>query len=183
MDLYAYAQIDDLASIAKENGIDIPRLRGYRLMGKEEPLSKTLIDDTLAKAELRVCEDGCETIPPFSVNPSVYEISDRTERLEKKYLIYDDKDNVIGFRWDRLHGRNRKRLKFAIKKAKKKYLDNIAVWNKHAGDPSILYIHARIGGKNWLWYGGDKISRQPWFIEKVDDPWDCTYCDIYARIK
>ena len=36
---------------------------------------------------------------------------------------------------------------------------------------------------NWLAYDGDKISKQPWFIEKVDDPYDDTYCDIYARIK
>lgn len=30
MDLEAYINIEDLEQIAKENGIDIPRLRGYR---------------------------------------------------------------------------------------------------------------------------------------------------------
>lgn len=37
MDLGAYVNIEDLDAIAKANGIDIPRLRGYRLM-KEENL-------------------------------------------------------------------------------------------------------------------------------------------------
>lgn len=32
MDLFAYTQIEDLEEIAKENGIECPRLRGYRLM-------------------------------------------------------------------------------------------------------------------------------------------------------
>jgi len=31
MDLGAYVQIEDLDKIAKENGIVVPRLRGYRL--------------------------------------------------------------------------------------------------------------------------------------------------------
>ena len=35
MDLGAYAQIDDLSEIARRNGIEVPRLRGYRLMKDE----------------------------------------------------------------------------------------------------------------------------------------------------
>lgn len=44
MDLEAYINIEDLEQIAKENGIDIPRLRGYRLMKEEEPISQKKID-------------------------------------------------------------------------------------------------------------------------------------------
>lgn len=32
MDLGAYAQIEELEELAKLNGIQVPRLRGYRLM-------------------------------------------------------------------------------------------------------------------------------------------------------
>lgn len=183
MDLYAYAQIGDLENVAKENGINVPRLRGYRLMGNMEPNTEEDIRELLTNAELKIYEDGCESLPPFSDNPFGYELSKRTKRLKKKYLIYDDKHHVIGFRWDRMHGKNRKNLKFMIKKAKKKYIASAKAWDRYAGDPSVLYIHARIGGMNWSAYGGDKISKQPWFIEKVDDPYDDTYCDIYARIK
>ena len=39
MDLGAYAQIKDIEKIAKENGIVVPRLRGYRLMKNEEQIN------------------------------------------------------------------------------------------------------------------------------------------------
>ena len=55
-------------------------------------------------------------------------------------------------------------------------------WNKYAGKDGFLYIHARIGGGNWPYYFKDVIDK-PWFIEKVDDSFDSTYCDIYARIE
>ena len=41
MDIGAYAQIDDLEQIMKDHNIDIPRLRGLRLMKDERPLTKT----------------------------------------------------------------------------------------------------------------------------------------------
>ena len=43
MDIGAYVQIDDLDKIAKENGIEVPRLRGYRLMKDEKPVDIPLI--------------------------------------------------------------------------------------------------------------------------------------------
>lgn len=36
MDLGAYAQIDNLSAIMDRNGIDVPRLRGLRLMSQEK---------------------------------------------------------------------------------------------------------------------------------------------------
>ena len=39
MDLVAYKNIEDLGAIAQKNGIDVPRLRGYRLMAKQEPIT------------------------------------------------------------------------------------------------------------------------------------------------
>ena len=49
--------------------------------------------------------------------------------------------------------------------------------------PNVLYIHARIGGRNWETYGGKDLEKQPWFLEKVNDHFDGTYCDIYAKIE
>jgi hypothetical protein len=56
------------------------------------------------------------------------------------------------------------------------------LWNKYAGKDDILYIHARIGSENWSYYGKEVVGK-PWFLEKVDDAYDSTYCDIYAKIK
>ena len=65
-----------------------------------------------------------------------------------------------------------------IVRARKQY----EVWNKYAGREDILYIHARIGGGNWKVYYRQVVDK-PWFLEKVDDSFDSTYCDIYARLK
>lgn len=40
MDLGAYAQIEELDQVMKDNGISVPRLRGLRLMVEEKPLTK-----------------------------------------------------------------------------------------------------------------------------------------------
>lgn len=105
MDLYAYAQIEKYSKIAEENGIEVPRLRGYRLMVEED----------------RAFSDDDDSIPAQT-------------------------------------------------------------FNKYVGRNDVLCIHARIGGGNWDDYR-DEVENEPWFIEKVDDDFDPTYCDIYARIK
>ena len=53
MDLGAYAQIDDLGAIAKANKIEVPRLRGYRLMKDEEPIDYRT---TIKHVEMEACE-------------------------------------------------------------------------------------------------------------------------------
>ena len=40
MDIGAYARIDDLSNILASAGVDIPRLRGLRLMATEEKISE-----------------------------------------------------------------------------------------------------------------------------------------------
>jgi hypothetical protein len=40
-----------------------------------------------------------------------------------------------------------------------------------------------MGGNNWKNYSDkDKIVFQPWFLDRVDDWWDGTYCDFYAKL-
>lgn len=58
------------------------------------------------------------------------------------------------------------------------------MWNKYACKEGVLYIHARIGGNNWENYGvKSNIINQPWYLDRVDDWFDNTYFDIYAKIK
>ena len=49
MDLYAYSQIDKLKKYLEENNIDIPRLRGLRLMKEETPVSEEKIKEDAEK--------------------------------------------------------------------------------------------------------------------------------------
>lgn len=189
MDLMAYAQIENLEEIAKGNGIEVPRLRGYRLMSEEKLVSDEELREMLKDAEFRAAEDWCEAEPRFSMDPYCYSFCSSTDRVKEKYLISEVQEwecgphrETVGIRWDKIHGKKRKVLKYGIKRAQKAIKDNISVWNRYAGKPGILYIHARIGGNNWAYFGGDDLEKKTWFIEKVDDWFDSTYCDIYARI-
>lgn len=191
MDLGAYAQIDDLEQIMKDNGIDIPRLRGLRLMKDEEPVSKEELLDIAKSDGLYGCVCLCQSLPPFNWNSNWSEMSDRTDEICEYYLelgTYDDGEinhlDPISVRWDRVHGKKRKAFKYVIKKAKKRVKEQFDMWNKYAGRDDVLYIHARIGSGNWGYYDCDKIVKgQPWYLEHCEDHFDCTYVDIYAKIK
>lgn len=195
MDLYAYAQIEDIEKIADLNGIKVPRLRGYRLMSQEKPITRDEIKEIIADCETDIYERAMTSRPFCRPDSGWYSFSDKTEKLKRRYLIREPNGTytdfygnqhinykTIGVRWDLIHGKNRKELKFAIKKCRKSIEQNIATFNKYVGRDDVLYIHARIGGNNWLYFGGEQLVKQPWFLEKVDDYYDSTYCDIYAKI-
>lgn len=88
------------------------------------------------------------------------------------------KDN--GIKIPRLRGVLLMKDETPFKEAK---LEADMLFNEYCGQDDVLYIHARIGGLNWNDFGGPELEKQPWFLDKVDDPFDSTYCDIYARIK
>ena len=183
MDLGAYVNIENLDHIMAENGISIPRLRGLRLMVNEQPLTKEEIEKQAKFNAIYECETLCAK--RFMPNRLSHEFSDVTRGFMKKYLIPGKEDDdwyYSDVNWKTVHGKKRKMFKYIIKKEKKLVYEQYAKYNSYCGQKDVLYIHARIGGSNWLYYGGDEIEKQPWFIEKIDDSFDCTYCDIYARI-
>lgn len=189
MDLFAYIQINDLGKIAKDNGIIIPRLRGYRLMKDEEPVSQEEINKIKKSCEIEIVEELCSSRPFWNPNAHCHEFSSYTDYLREFYLVKDkDEDGrkiYTDIRWNRIHGKKRKLLKFAIKKKKRAIQKQFDIWNKYVGQ-NVLYIHSRMGGGNWRNLSvADKIklTNAPWFLDRVDDWWDNTYCDFYASIK
>ena len=180
MDLGAYARIETLSHIMTENNIYVPRLRGIRLMSEEERISAEEIEQATIDLALDRCERACQS--NFEYHPTGYTMCDATDKLRRKYIVYDNKGMPTGIRWNKIHGKKRKLFKYIIKSVRKRVLNNYETFNKYCGQTNILYIHARIGGGNWSYYGAE-VKDQPWFIEKVDDPFDSTYCDIYAIIK
>lgn len=183
MDLGAYARISTLSETVAANGISVPRLRGFRLMRDEEVVTP----ETITEMKHRAIVDGAQNLIdayPMWSNGGCLRFYWRTEDKRHRYLLYGDDDGYnhpVSIRWDRIHGKHRKNLKFAIKKKCREIDRQFEAWNKYAGKEDILYIHARIGGYNWPYYKGE-VENQPWFIEKIDDYFDGTYCDIYARI-
>ena len=181
MDLGAYAQINTLDKVMQENNIVVPRLRGLRLMSEEKPISPADIKESIKKIALFECESACEL--NFRHDAHVFCLSAATDRLKRKYLIYEkDSYSPKDVNWSAIHGKKRKLFKYIFKRAEKKNKENLETFNKYCGRDDVLYIHARIGGGNWPYYHAE-VDTQPWFIEKVDDPFDSTYCDIYAKIK
>ena len=178
MDLGAYVQIENLEKIANDNGIDIPRLRGYRLMKNEQPITKERLDEMMKECEVDVVKDLCESNPFWSPNACYYSSCKWTDMLKDYYLIKSKEPNeydsypYIGIHWDRIHGWKRRILKFEIKKQKRKIRQQYDMWNKYAGKENVLYIHSRMGGNNWKYWDTDKkveLMNQPWFLDRVDD--------------
>ena len=181
MDLGAYAQIEDLEQVMKDNNIDVPRLRGLRLMKQEEPISKAAMEDHWEWIGVNACESLCQN--GFKMNGNLIELSERTNRIIDKYMIRNEDRYVIGIKWDKVHGKKRKLFKYELRKAKERVLKQDNMFNKYCGRDDVLYIHARIGAGNWGWYNCDEIVKdQPWFLEYCEDAFDSTYVDIYAKI-
>lgn len=185
MDLGAYMRIIELGDIAKQNGIDVARLRGYRLMAQEEPVVGEAYDRILRFVLSSEYERMIEAVPRFSLHPAYYTFSSYTRKLCSKYLIYDgeSRDCVVGVRWEKLHGKRRKAMKYIRKQALKKVRQQYDMFNQYCGRPDVLYIHARVGSANWSSTTWKNYMKEPWFLGAVDDAFDNTYCDIYAKIK
>ena len=99
------------------------------------------------------------------------------EAEDIKYLYNNGMPN-----WNKIHGRARKDIKFEIKKAKKKTLEVYNLWNKYAGREDVLYIHARLGSTSWSDIRHYQYANKPWYLDSIDDSYDTSYCDIYAKI-
>ena len=187
MDLEAYARIDELSELAKSNGIEIPRLRGYRLMEFEYSIPESEIKRAKDECAIDIVRRFCNAEPYWNLHRDwLAYIGDR-RKTEKYYLAFERSEegvwSAVGVRWDRIHGKKRKILKYAIKQKQRKIEAQLNMWNKYAGQPGILYIHSRMGGDNWKNFENkDSILKQPWFLDRVDDWWDGTYCDFYAKI-
>lgn len=174
MDLYAYAQIEDLEKLLEMNGIkDIKRLRGLRLMATEK-----LVSEAEIKKEIRSnLKYDLEAF--FAYDPEFgCWCYDEMARINAEWFLY--KDGTPN--WKRIHGKLRKAIKFEMKKSARKVRAEFEMFNKYVGREDVLYIHTRTGGNNWNYYECYKYLSEPWYLDHVDDCFDSTYCDIYAKI-
>ena len=177
MNLGAYANMDSLDEIVKKNNIVIPRLRGYRLMAEEEFISIESMKEVFQDIEIDECENLVTAIPAYKIYSNIHCFSSEKDKKIKRFI----KDNKV--LWENIHGKFRKNLKLAIKNKKRAIKKQFETFNKYVGRKDVMMIHARVGGDNWKYFDCSKtVATQPWFIEKVDDCFDSTYCDIYVKI-
>ncbi len=173
MDLYAYSQIGDLEHLLEENKIDIPRLRGLRLMSDE----KIITDE---ETNERISEEQKEYAIGWLKQHCDWCWSSWKEHKRHKSFIYGKNERgervVVDVDFSKVHGRDRKHIKHHWKMIAKRYISQYEVWNKYVGK-NVLYVHARLGSSNWSDYKIDE--KHPMFLERIDDAWDSSYCDIY----
>ena len=188
MDLGAFANIENLEELLEKNNIDIPRLRGLRLMSEEKVVTREEINNLINSIWLDRCVDLC--CSKFSLTASWVEWSDKTDRISEKYIEFDKYEDgrinhcmPIKINWDKVHGKKRKAFKYKRKKVEKRVREQYTLWNKYCGREDVLYIHCRLGGGNWDYFDCDNIIKnQDWCLDYVEDAFDCTYLDVFAKI-
>lgn len=174
MDLYAYANIENLEGILTELNIDIARLRGLRLMKNQPSTSQKDIDENITQAKI-----------DYAVN-WLQQHSDHmwsSMNADKKHpaFIYSNVDRkIIGININKVHGKDKNKIKLEWKHIEKAYRKEYDTFNKYCGK-DVLYVHARQGGGNRPYYPID--TKHPRYLEDLDDAFDCTYCDIYYDLK
>lgn len=192
MDIGAYANIDNLRDVMESNGIEVPRLRGLRLMCEEFEVLPEDIERNIQTQNENTMAEFCCSVPSFT-DSNIHVYGQRSYRRRKKYLITEKytyghessprvAEKTVGIRWELIHGKARKRLKLALKHNEKNIRKQYEMFNRYVGRDDVLYIHARCGSQGWGSHYIHEIRQRPWFIDMVDDAFDRTYCDIYAKI-
>ena len=167
VDLQAYLNIENLSDVAKANGIEVPRLRGYRLMSTQKPISEEYIKQEIDR------EIECEWRDLERCVTNLLE-----DILNKDYVRYECDKSWMGMHEDMICG-----YEAGFKKT-------CEVFNKYAGREDVLMIHSRMGGTRVTHWDNAQhktvvdydLEAQPWFLDHVRDAFDSTYCDIYAKI-
>lgn len=172
MDLYAYSQIEELEHLLTENNIEIGRLRGLRLMKDEEIVTDEMIKEyTTAGWEYYA-------IQWLQMRSEDTWYSSKADKKHKAFIYKKDESgakHIAGIDLSKVHGKDRKRLKYAWKHEYKFLKKIYDMFNSYVGK-NVLFVHARQGGGNREFYPID--TRHPMYLSDVDSG-DGTYCDIY----
>lgn len=179
MDLYAYSQIESLEPILKACNLEIPRLRGLRLMKFSELTSQEEIDESIKSAKVDAVKDhyNYDSWTAWGGNKKHPSFIYRYESLDMEHRYKD----VIDYDFSKIHGKHRKALKLEFKRIKKAYLTEYGLFNKFVGK-DVLYVHARAGGGNRGWCKTNNLRSHPLYLADCDNAFDSTYCDFYFDI-
>ena len=182
MDLGAYVQIADLDTLAKANGIEVNRLRGYRLMKDEEPVD---IAEICKDKEVEFCEELCRM--KWDPNSPWSSWGPDTDAYCRTYINNYDKRSEDGVEcsvnWDAMLPEEQEILHSYIEKRLEQYRTQWELWNSFCGKANVLYIHARQGTSNWSETTFHNYEKEPWYLGGCNDAYDSSYCDMYAKVQ
>ncbi len=179
MDLYAYSNIEDNEYILEKNNIEIPRLRGIRFMKNETKVSQEDIEKEVNKAKL---ENAIQWLKQkdWDIWSSSKENYKHPSFIYK--LVPDEFEegeytkSIVDIDWSKVNRKNRNIIKLKNREDEKRIRTNFEMFNSYVGK-DVLYVHARQGGGNRLYYPID--TTHPMYLSDCDDYYDSTYCDIY----
>lgn len=178
MDLYAYSQIEYLKQILNKNNIEISRLRGLRLMKNEKLITSEEIEKIVKDTKL---ENAITWLKQKSWNCWC---SWKDDNIHKAFIYKkvkkDDEDifekKIVAIDWSKVNRKDKNAIKLENRKDENRIRTNLNMFNSYVGK-DVLYVHARQGGGNRLYYPID--TKHPMYLSDCDDWWDSTYCDIY----
>lgn len=173
MDLGAFSQINTLDKVLNAIDVDIKRLRGLRLMRFEAPLTEEELENMIKEESFNTIKDWLQQHSWCSWS------SVNADKRHPAFIYHQGK--IVDYDFSKIHGKDRKVLKFKLKKIRDEYTYQYELFNSFVGQ-DVLYVHARQGGNNRYWCGMHKIARHPRWLADVDDSWDHTYCDIYFSL-
>ena len=173
MDLGAFSQINTLDTVLDAVGVNIKRLRGLRLMRFETPITEQELEDSI-KA------NSCDAVKDWLQQHS-WSFWSSTKADKRHHAFIYRQGEIVDYDFSKIHGKDRKILKFKLKKIRDEYSYQYGLFNSFVGK-NVLYVHARQGGFNRDWCGMKEIAQHPRWLADVDDAWDNTYCDIYFSL-
>ena len=165
--------------MVKSNGIEIPRVRGYRLMKDEDPISEEEIIEQVNSIYVSEVENVIGEVREFGM--VMYRGLDDEEK--EQYFVLDSDGWPVKVKLESFHGKQKRRVKTLYYLVNKVVRRQWEMWNRYAGQKDVLYIHAKQGRINWSNTTWKDFQKKDWFIAAIDDSFDSCYCDIYARLK
>lgn len=171
----------DLDTVNKEfviaNGFKACELPKFKSMSDKKPISPEEIAKHKNKNAVKRLQFLLSNYPAWSIN-HIYGYCWRLGSTLRwnHYLTKDKNGEYNGIRWDRIHGKHRKVLKYKLRESNKKIEKLYNAWNKYAGRKDVAYMYT-----NW-YYFKDELLNKSWFLEVVCDYFDPTYCYVYAKV-
>ena len=133
----------------------------FLIMKEESKISLEEIDKIMAEQEVMIVDRLLSSNPRWTLQPYFTKAKNK-EKYVHKYIHFDDKREYV--RWNRLHGKHRKIVKFECKKEKKKIKDRVFAFNQFAGREDVMCIrvdtHHSEDGNGFLY----QIKFLPYFL-------------------
>lgn len=174
-------EINTRNDILQTAGVSIPG--EFLIMKEETKISLEEVDQIMKKQEVMIIDRLLSSNPRWTLQP-YFTMPKNKEKYVHKYIHFDSKEEHV--RWDRLHGKHRKIVKFECKKEKGKIRDGILTFNHFAGREDVMCIRVDTShsenGKGFLY----QIESLPYFLTMnlsyENEAFSSNIYDIYLKV-